>query len=249
MRGALVRLRGLVLNVSPYSEDSAVCSLATKDGIRPILANRVYRPKSFLKPLLVPGSIVVVDGMEGGKGLFLAKQCDCQYDSSPLLVDRRCHVFLLFLQDVSESLFRYGDSFPTDDVIQVLKGIYDGKDLLSLSLLFLGAIYKSLGIPMEVHSCVRCGKRETSTFSLGEGGLLCADCSRSIGAGAHTTMEAFVFKYAFLPPTERNLSRVVPLTEGLGVLSLLCGHLCGYFDLSPLRTLSLLRKECSNRPT
>lgn len=235
---------GLVLFAVPFQEDSAICSLATERGIVATMAGHVYRPKSPLKSLLIPGALVRVDGRKGTKGPILARQALTLYDTSSLVVEEKGNAFLCFFQEVAKSFFQYGDRFPVLETTRIIRKIAEGRDLLSMALLFVGSVYRTLGLPMEVHSCVRCGKREVQTYSLEEGGLLCQDCAESLHVPTHPKMEVLVLKFAFLDLDERNLRRVVPRAEGRVLLEKLVRYLCSYFDLPMLRCFPTLSRLC-----
>ena len=245
MKGEEVLLRGMVVSQSPFSEDSAICSLATDDGIVPLLLGHVYRPKSPLKPLLLVGSIVSVQAMRREKGPFLAKQANVETDSSRCLATLEGNAFLLLVQEVSRRLYEYGDRFPYGNVRILLDALMEGKDLLSLSLLFLGSVYQSLGMEMETSRCVFCKKTENIvSYSVREGGYVCRDCLERAGASRKENMELFVFKFAFLPIGEETLSKRVPPQSGRRVLVQLCLGLCDYFDFREFKTLPFLLEQC-----
>lgn len=239
-------LTGLLVAVNRYGEDSAIATLAGEKGLTGLLLSGVYKPKSPLKPLLLVGSRVQVYGREREKGPFLAKQCAVLFDSSPLFVREDGNAFLTFLQEVSTALYDYGDNFPGVEVSTLLVALRDGGDVLSLSLLFLGLVYRSLGLEMETHRCVRCKKTsDIVSYSLGEGGFLCADCARRLEVDGKDRMSLYVFKFAFLPIEERTLEKRVPRAEGGKVLLSLAAHLADYFDLRGFRSLSYLLTSCS----
>lgn len=239
-------LEGLVLYAIPYQEDSAICALSTSEGVQALFAPHVYKPKSALKSLLIPGALVKVDGQKGNKGPFRARQSLTIYDTSSLVIQEKGNAFLFFLQDLSKTFFRYGDPFPLLDATRIIDQLSKGGDLLSLCLLLLGSVYRALGLPMEVHSCVHCGKKEVETYSLESGGLLCHDCALKSGVKSRPKMEVYVLKFAFLEPDEKNCRRIVPEDEGWKVLLELVHYLCSYFDLPTLASLALLRKACPN---
>lgn len=72
----------------------------------------------------------------------------------------------MFLSELSIRLYHYGDVFPVEDVKKILSSLERGGDLLSNSLLILGAIYKSLGLKRNVQECVSCGKKTTFVLIL-----------------------------------------------------------------------------------
>lgn len=245
MKGEEVSLQGMVVSLATFSEDSGLCSLATDNGIVPLLLGHVYRPKSPLKALLLVGSIVSVQAVKREKGPYLAKQAQVVMDSSSCLSSLSQNAFLLLLQEVAGRLYEYGDSFPYESVKKILLALMAGKDLLSLSLLFLGIIYQSLGVEIETRSCVLCKKTDSIvSYSLREGGFLCLDCMKKLGLERKSEMDLYVLKYAFLPLSDTTLSKVVPAGSGRRVLTQLCLALCDYFDLKEFKTLPFLLQQC-----
>ncbi len=245
MKGEEVSIRGMVVSYSPHSEDSAVCSLATDEGIVPLLLSHVFRPKSQLKPLLLVGSEANVLATKRSKGPYQAKQAEVVVDASSCLTSLSKSAFLLFLQEIAQKLFSYGDRFPYAEVSRIISSLLGKGDVLSLSLLFLGAIYRSLGIEIETSCCVRCKKtKDIVTFSLQEGGFLCHDCIKEVDGGRKDALVLYVLKYAFLTPDDALLSKSVPALQGREVLLVLADYLASYFDLKPFKSLSFLLQQC-----
>lgn len=245
MKGEEISLTGMVVSESPYSEDSAVCSLATSDGLVPLLLGHVYRPKSTLKPLLVVGSLVNVLAIRREKGPFVAKQAGISLDASPCLADLKGTAFLLLLKEAAQRLYQYGDKFPYQDVEILLKALMAGKDLLSLSLLLLGTLYQSLGIEVDTNACVFCKKKENIvSFSLKEGGYVCRDCLSRTGLKRKSDMELYVLKFAFMPINGKTIAKCVPALPGRSVLTQLCLGLSDYFDLHEFQCLPFLLEQC-----
>lgn len=245
MKGEEVSLLGLVVSENAYSEDSAICSLATKDGLIPLLASRVHKPKSGLKPLLLVGNLVEVLALKREKGPYLARQAEIRGDSSLLLSTLEGNAFLLFVKETAQRLYRYGDRYPYEEVLSLLNALEEGKDLLSLSLLFLGLLYQSLGLEVETKSCVLCQKKtDIVSYSIREGGFLCRDCQERLGYPRKEEMELYVLKYAFLPIDGKSLSKVVPAKAGRNVLVSLAYGLSSYFDLESFHSLPFLLEQC-----
>ena len=99
----------LVLGSNRYEDTSALITLASQEGIFSVLAKRVYQPKSNLKPLLIFGNYVDLEYRYQEK-ISIASSLSVLYDASFLSSDYSKAMFLLFLQELSNTLFRYGDS-------------------------------------------------------------------------------------------------------------------------------------------
>lgn len=236
----------LVLASNPYGEDSARITLAGSDGVFSRMANRIYKPNSPLRPLLMVGSRVSVSYHEVSENLKSASSLKVMEDSSPLWTDRKTISFLMFLSELSIRLYHYGDVFPVEDVKRILSSLEKGGDLLSNSLLILGAIYKSLGLKRNVQECVSCGKKEhICSYSFSEGGFLCNECLKkeTQPTSLPPEMDLFVLKFCFLPLTDTLRNKKVPFENGMRILSQRTSYLTEYFDLKPLQTFALFQSS------
>jgi DNA repair protein RecO (recombination protein O) len=236
----------IVLSITRYKDDSAIVSLAGNMGVVSCLVKGVYRVKSPLKSLLFTGNILMVEYSHLNDGLLFAYSTKLIFDASPLLSDLNASSFLFFLEEISLSLFHYGDTFPFEEVFSILKGFSDRKDSLSLSLLFLGSIYRSLGLEVNIRNCIRCGRNHgIVSYSLREGGFLCRDCL-SEEDEKKDDMDLYVLKFAFSHVDTHMVSKVVPKRNGLKVITDLYQHLMEYFDLKGLKSFAFLLKNLSD---
>ena len=229
----------LVLGSNRYEDTSALITLASHEGIFSVLAKRVYQPKSNLKPLLIFGNYVDLEYRYQEK-ISIASSLSVLYDASFLSSDYSKAMFLLFLQELSNTLFRYGDSYPLDEIVKILKAL-ETEDTLSLCLLSLGVFLRHLGLEYTVDSCSVCHRKDhIVSFSEEEGGFLCEDCAKKRNAMKTSEMELHVLRYAFMEVNEKNVKRIVPRSEGRKILTLLTQKLERSFDLTPFKTFSLL---------
>lgn len=230
----------LVLASSPYSEDSALITLAGKEGLFSLLAHSIYKPSSPFKPLLIIGNVVKIDYRVHSTGLNSASSLEVVFDASSALSSYSSSCFLQFLEEMSLALYRYGDSYPYEEAEEIISALIEKKDPLSLALLLLGVFYRSLGLKIETSSCVLCSRKdEIVSYSLEEGGFLCKSCAEIHNIESKPKEDLYVLKYAFAPLREEILSKVVPPASGRRVLRDLIQQLESYFDLPPLRSYSL----------
>lgn len=230
----------LILACSKYQDDSAVITLSGENGIFSVLARGVYKPKSVLKPLLVIGNFVSLEYRVHQKGLGFASSLKVLEDASVLYQDYRTSCFLLFLQELTLSLFRYGDEFPQEEIQSLIRGLSLHKDLLSLTLLMMGTFYRRFGINIETRECIRChATKNIVAFSLPEGGFLCGNCAKEMQVEAMDTMDLYVLKYAFSKPDAEAMNKKVPTAQGIRIFLALLNNLVSYYDLKPIRCLSL----------
>ena len=57
----LNNLTGIVLNISPYGEDSAIVVLGTTNGLLNFVSKHLYKMKNAIKPLSNIGTLVNID--------------------------------------------------------------------------------------------------------------------------------------------------------------------------------------------
>lgn len=232
--------KALVLSSSPYSEDSALVTLAGKEGLFSLLVRGIYKPSSPFKPLLITGNVVSVDYRHRNTGLNTASSLQVDFDASVALASYSSSCFLQFLEEMSLALYRYGDSYPYEEVETLIAALIHGGDPLSLALLLLASFYRSLGLKIETKECVLCQKSQNIvSYSLEEGGFLCEDCAEKLSVPSRPKEELYLLKFAFSSFTPEILAKKVPKASGKRVLLELIEHLLSYFDLGKLRSLPL----------
>lgn len=234
----------LVLAANPYGENSARITLAGSSGVFSLRANRVYKPNSPLRPLLMVGSRVSVSYKEVSDDLKVASSLHVLEDSSSLWTERKSISLLRFLSELSRRLYHYGDSFPVNEVRKVFSSLENGSDILSGCLLILGARFKSLGLKRNTSECVSCQKKEDiQTYSFQEGGFLCKDCAKELGIDKVPERDLYVLKFCFLPLNDKLLAKKVPFASGIRILNKRVQYIRDYFDLKPLQTLGLFQSS------
>lgn len=223
---------GIVLSSTKYLDDSAIVTFAGKEGIRSLLCKRIYRPNSELKPLLIVGNILKVQYTSENEP-FIAKSTEIILDCSRLFTSLQYSCLLNLIQEISIALFKYGDAYPTYQVGIIINSMLQGKDPLSLALLFVGSIYKSLGLNENIHFCVDCtSTKNIVSYDLEEGGLLCKECASKKGKRVLGSMSIQVFRFAFMDLNDKSLlDKVVPKDIGKNILVELIDFLISYFDL------------------
>lgn len=230
----------IVLGITPYQDDSAIVSLAGEKGLFSLIAKGIYKPKSNLKGLLISGSLINIEYLVSKKGPHFASSLQVLEDASMLMMKYSTSLYLMYLQELSLSLFAYGEMFPFTEIKMILNALKDGGDVLSITLLTLGVLYRRFGIEMNVESCQKCHRKDNIvSFSLTEGGFICQDCLTKEDDHNLDKMDLFVFKYAFSQLDEKNLKRKVPHENGLKALVKLNDYLLSYFDLKNMKSFSL----------
>lgn len=231
----------LVLSVTQYNDNSAIITGATDAGVQSFFARGIYKAKSAMKPLALVGNYVDVDFRKGESDINIVSSCLTIDDVSPLYQDYDSQLFLSFLQELSMNLFQYGDSFPKQDCIQILKGRKNHASILACLLLLLGSFYKALGLKIHTSECALCNsERNLVSFSLKDGGFICKDCLKNTEETKMDDLDLYVLKYAFMPVSEPLLMKQVPLKNGKRVFIQLVENLIHYFDINHLHSLSMI---------
>lgn len=231
-------VQGLVVSVNPYQENSSLVRVVTLNGIQDFLVRGVYKPNSPLKPFLLAFNFLDIDYCSSDNGLLFAKSCQVIKDISKLYGDFETNVVLSFLQEASLSFFRYGDSYPLEDVLLFLDALEKRMDLVSILLLLIGSFYKSHGLELETGHCLLCHtSHDLVSYSVSEGGFYCRKCSPN---GVKDSMELYILKFCFMGFTAQNVKRIVPKDKGKKILLELISNLLDYFDIAKLSSLPML---------
>ncbi|MFA6861566.1 MAG: DNA repair protein RecO [Bacilli bacterium] len=241
--GKTETISGLVLGYSQYGDSSLIVSFASDNGLVSLLARGIYKPKSPLKPFLVVGSYLKCDCKVTEKNLYLPSSVLVIKDASLAMTDYVSSCFLMFLSEVSLAFYRYGDQYPYEDVSLIIQALIQKGDPLSLALLLMGTFYKSLGLKEDTDGCFNCGTtKQIVSYSLEDGGYICKDCNQAFNKPTKSELQLYVFKFAFMDLNEKTLSKIVPSKEGKFLLEDLLNNLISYFDLHPIKSLSLFLK-------
>ena len=231
-------LRGLVLAVTPYKDDSAIATFACENGIFSILLRGVYKPKSLFKSMLLIFNYVEVNVYKNEDNFFIATQASSIKDISNIYLDYKSNVTLTFLQELTIDLFQYGDNFPLIEYNLFLKALEEKKDILTILLLIVGEIYKVLGLKMDTEECINClSKKNIVSYSISDGGFYCKKCSPIEKVDS---MYLYILKFSFLGFNEVNVNKMVPKEFGKKIFLELIENLIDYFDLKKLSSLSML---------
>lgn len=229
----------LVLSSVQYKDNDALITVVGKNGIFNVLAKNVYKNSSKLKPFLIVGNLMDIEYSKAND-LFFASSCNVINDCSNLLKNYDTSIFLLFVQEITLKLFKYGDSFPMEECDLLFQSLINKKDVLSISLLFVGLIYKSLGLEINTKSCVYCSNNIVVTYSLSAGGFICDDCLSKGKYKIKDKMDLYILKFAFTTLNEEILTKKVPEKNGKRVLNELCQNLESYFDIGEIKTLQYI---------
>lgn len=235
-------INGVVINVSPYKDESAIVSLITEKGLFSIYVNNAFKVKNSFKSLLIPFNYLTVEYVESEEKFIIAKYCEVIKDYSSLLNSYKNNLFLQCLIQTISFLYNYDESFNLSSFLLILDSVEKKKDLLSLLLLFIGNNYNDLGIKQNSHSCVFCNsKTNIVSFSLNDGGYICSNClSKNNHINKKEDMDLFIFKYVFNNQiSEELLNKIVPVASGVKILKQLSTYLEEYFGIQKLSSIDI----------
>ncbi len=233
-------VNGVVINVSPYKDESAIVSFITEKGLFSVYVNNAYKQKNSLKPLLIPFNYLTLEYVESDEKFLLAKYTEIIKDYSTLLKSYKMSLFLQVLIQIITLLYSYENTFNLNSFLLILDSVENNCDMLSLLLLFIGSIYKDLGLKQNVDSCVFCSnKKNIVSFSLDDGGFICYNClTKKNSLLKKDNTDLFIFKYAFSNQiTESLLHRKVPLDSGIIILKQISSYLQEYFGVEKFTSI------------
>ena len=233
-------INGIVISVSPYKDESAIVSLITEKGLFSVYVNNAYKAKNILKPLLIPFNYLLVEYVDSDDKFIIAKYCEIIKEYFPLFNNYKHTLFLQTIIQLISFLYSYDEIFNLLSFLTILDCASQKKDLLSLLLLFIGNIYRDLGLKQNSSSCVFCNSKENIvSFSLYDGGFICESClSKQNKFEVKDKSDLFVFKYAFNNSENKAYYyKKVPLLSGIKVLKLLCNYLEDYFGIQKLSSI------------
>lgn len=243
MQANELRRVGLVLSSSELKESDAMVNAISSDGFFSFFARGVKKltsknaasvqPFSFSQFLLTQGS---------GLGLSLkqgALEANYQIEGSiegMMVLSFVQELTLKFVQeDEAPSAYPY--------LIKACSSIKEGKDPLTIGLLYFAKVLSNAGYGLDVDECVVCRKkRGIVALSYEEGGFLCAEHRSFSESGEEDLMKLKILRYLFrceesdFPRVEFERMETLPLYAELGrYLENLTG--CRLKSLSLLKNL------------
>jgi DNA repair protein RecO (recombination protein O) len=231
---------GIVVSHSQYSNESAIIMIATDDGILSFIAPNIYKAKSQLKPLLLTFAIVEVEYKLLGEDKKVISYVKTIFDPSTLYSDYTYSLFLMLADEITNSQFKFGDKYPIDEVKKILNALNSNKDPLSLMLLFVGTVMRSMGLKIKTDGCINCdNKSKIVTYSLQDGGFICSNCIEEFNLLPKSSNTLYCLKYSFMDINEKTINTKVPQFDGTVVLVDLLNYLANYFDYKAFKSLPL----------
>lgn len=177
MMNSEVVINGIVIKQVPYGENDAIITCLCENGIVTFKARGVLKPssKNMSSCLMYAYSEFTLEQKKSNNYLTKAKLISSNYKLYENLEYMTC------LGLISECINTFLDEKVSkliyDSFHLLLKGINDGFDIYTLTLINLAKIVKESGYGIDVNSCIRCGgKKSIVSINLNEGGFICKKC-------------------------------------------------------------------------
>lgn len=167
---------GIVLRCSDYKETDAMVAAIGEDGFFSFHARGVRKLSSKNGPGVQPLSLSEFALFESENGIKTLKQASpiAFYGPKEDLVEASVAAFLqeLTLRVVQED--EASGAYPY--LLEALRLMQQGKDPLTMGLLYFAKVLANGGYGLEVGECVLChGKKSIVSLSYEEGGFLCEE--------------------------------------------------------------------------
>ena len=98
-------LTGIVLNISPYEDDSAIVVLGTENGLMSFVSKHLYKLNSSIKPLSNIGTVVNIDYRQINDNINSINYAKSLLEVTSFYSSLSLSSFLFFLAQLSLLLF------------------------------------------------------------------------------------------------------------------------------------------------
>ena len=235
--------RGLVLRCSEYKEADAMVNAISPDGFFSFSAKGVRKLTSKNAASVQPFSYSEFALMVSSSGGLSLKQgsllSNFQIEGSI-----EAMAILSFLQELTLKIVQEDEaSAAYPYLLKACECIKEGKDPLTMGLLYFAKVLLGGGYGLDVDECVSCHKKKgIVALSYEEGGFLCKDCSTEASLGKSSLEKLKIARYIFrckesdFPRVEFDKKDALPFYQELGeYLENLTG--CRLKSLSMIKSL------------
>lgn len=220
MQASEVNKTGLVLRLSEYKEADAMVTAISSEGFFSFLAKGVKKLTSKNSSSVQPFSVsefVLLKSSSGGLTLKQGTLLD-NYASQGNI---EAMAVLSFLQELTLKVVQEDEAplaYPY--LLKSCSLIKEGKDPLTIGLLYFAKVLFNAGYGLDVDECVICHKKQgIVSFSYEEGGFLCKDHQNQEKA---SVMKLKILRYLFrckesdFPRVAFEAKDTLPLYQELG---------------------------------
>ncbi len=214
---------GLVLRSNEFREADAMVNAISSDGFFSFLARGVKKLTSKNSASVQPFSFSEFLLMQSSGGALTLKQGDLEANYQ-IEDSIEAMTVLSFVQELTLKLVQEDEAplaYPY--LLRACSVIKEGKDPLTIGLLYFAKVLYNGGYGLDVDECVICHKkRGIVALSYAEGGFLCREHHELSDTEKPDLMKLKVLRYAFrckesdFPRVEFDRKETIPLYEELG---------------------------------
>lgn len=223
MQTTELRREGLVLRLSEFKEADAMVNAISSDGFFSFLARGVKKLTSKNASSVQPFSLSEFLLMQSNSGGLTLKQGTLE-ENYQIESSIEAMTVLSFLQELTLKVVQE-DEAPSNYpyLLMACSSIKEGKDPLTIGLLYFAKALFNAGYGLDVDECVICHKKQNIvSLSFEEGGFLCRDHHEAKEDERPDLMKLKVVRYLFrckekdFPRVEFDRKDVIPLYDELG---------------------------------
>ena len=177
-----IKVEGIVLGETNYSESSKILKVFTKDyGVISIMSKGCRNIKSKLRGVsskLAYANFMIKYKKDGISTLTDADTIDTLRN---IVTDIEKISYLSYLLDLTDQVYKHSKSNKIYPIfISIVRKINEGYDPEVLSIIYELKLLEFLGISPNIDSCSICGNtKNIVTLSVKDGGFICQDCYHS----------------------------------------------------------------------
>ncbi len=174
----IVKIEGIVLSETKYSESSKILNILTNDGIIGVLSKGCMSLKSKLRVISTKLTYMNFNVYYKEKGLSTLIEGTIINSFNNIKKDLSKTSFALYLLDLSNQVIKHEEKAPIyEDLLNSLIKINEGYDSNIITNIFEFKMLDNLGIMPIIDECSMCGsKTNIITINASNGGYLCKDC-------------------------------------------------------------------------
>ncbi len=223
MQTTELRRKGLVLRLSEFKEADAMVNAISSDGFFSFLARGVKKLTSKNASSVQPFSLSEFLLMQSNSGGLTLKQGTLE-ENYQIENSIEAMTVLSFLQELTLKVVQEDEAplaYPY--LIKAISSIKEGKDPLTIGLLYFAKVLNNAGYGLDVDECVVCHKKQSIVaLSYEEGGFLCKDHYETQEDEKPDLMKLKIVRYLFrckesdFPRVEFERKDTIPLYDELG---------------------------------
>lgn len=246
----LLSKEGIVLEITKYSEYSAICTILTSDGREKYYLYNVYKLKSNLKACLVIGNVISFEYITNNSNIHNLKSATSIVDSISINLEYIDYLLISFFAGVLLSFKVENDPLISNEY-QFYKYIFlnvNSKNKLNLVLFFLSKLITFSGFKPHIENCAICNKNtDIVSFDFEKGGFICLKCYKEMIDKPIIQLsknDLYTIKIAFSPFNENDLNRDIPKDSVVKIIKMECEFLKNTFSIKKFNQINEIIDEC-----